>query len=73
MQHDVFLSHASEDAATAGIEAGDSDSAIDALLENMKVALEKIALPPLPEYGPNGKKMTDEMLTIARERVKAFA
>ena len=60
-------------AATAGIKAGDADGAIDALLENMKAALEKIGLPALPEYGPNGKQMADEMLAIARARLKAFA
>ena len=60
-------------AATAGINASDADSAIDEMLEQMNGAIDKIVLPLLPDYGPNGKQMAEETFKIARSRLSSFA
>jgi hypothetical protein len=57
----------------AGIKAADADNVIDELVAQMKDAVGKIALPPLPDYGPKGKETAVEMLKIIRARLNDFA
>lgn len=60
-------------ASTAGIGAAEADAAIDALLEQMRAAIEHITLPALADYGPRGQDMADQMLGIVRTRTISFA
>jgi serine/threonine-protein kinase HipA len=59
-------------AATAGIKTSEAAGVIDELLEQMKGAIDKIALPLLPDYGPNGEQVIEETLEIARSRLSSF-
>jgi serine/threonine-protein kinase HipA len=59
-------------ASTAGLTAAVTDATIDDLLHMMAQALNRIALPTLGDYGPNGRQMADQMLAIVRTRVSAF-
>ena len=58
-------------AATIGLRAADTE--INDVIEQMKQALERIRLPPLPDYGPEGEVMTETMLKISRDRLESFA
>ncbi|MBA3564177.1 MAG: HipA domain-containing protein [Gammaproteobacteria bacterium] len=60
-------------AGTAGLRLADADAAIDDLLERMARAIERIELPKLADYGPEGEKMAERMLEICRTRVGSFA
>jgi serine/threonine-protein kinase HipA len=60
-------------ASTAGMRAGDVDVAIDDMVDRMKTALNEIALPTLPHYGPDGEALAARMLEICRKRVESFA
>jgi serine/threonine-protein kinase HipA len=60
-------------AATVGTKAFEAASVSEELLEQMKGAVDKIALPLLPDYGPNGKQLAEETLEIARSRLSLFA
>jgi hypothetical protein len=39
------------------------------MIEDLSKAVETIALPVLPEYGPTGRKLAEDMLEIARAAV----
>ena len=60
-------------AGTAGLRAVDADAAIDDMIARMKQAAGVIALPKLPDYGPEGEAMAARMLGICRTRIEAFA
>lgn len=60
-------------ASTAGINAADADAAMDGLLDRLRVAVDRIKLPLLADYGPNGRDMTEQMLAIVRARTTSFA
>jgi serine/threonine-protein kinase HipA len=59
-------------AKTAHLKAGNADAVVDRMIEDLGKAANGVALPVLPEYGPNGKKMAEEMLEIVRSRVASF-
>jgi len=59
-------------ARTARVRAGDADAVVDRMIEDLGKAVNEVALPTLPEYGPNGKKMAEEMLKIVRSRISTF-
>lgn len=60
-------------ATTAGVKAADADRAIDDLIEDMKAAVDRVKLPVLANYGPDGKAVADQVLGIVRERLAGFA
>jgi serine/threonine-protein kinase HipA len=60
-------------ASTAGIGAAETDAAIEGLLASIRAAVERIALPQLESYGPNGKLLAEQMLDIVRSRTSSFA
>lgn len=60
-------------ASTAGLRAVDADAAIDDMIARIKQAAGVIALPKLPDYGPEGEAMAARMLDICRMRIEAFA
>ncbi len=58
--------------AIAGLRASDTNAAIDDVLERMRAAVDVIALPTLPGYGPSGEAAVTRTLEICRERIAAF-
>ena len=60
-------------ASTAGLRAADTERAIDDMIARMKPAADEVALPKLPDYGPQGEAMAAKMLDICRMRIKTFA
>lgn len=60
-------------ASTAGLRAADADAAIDDMIARIKQAAGVIALPKLPDYGPEGEATAARMLDICRMRIEAFA
>lgn len=60
-------------ASTMGLRVGDADLAIDDMIACMKQAADEVALPKLPDYGPEGEPMVAKMLDICRMRIKLFA
>ncbi|MGA2129100.1 MAG: HipA domain-containing protein [Xanthobacteraceae bacterium] len=60
-------------AGTAGLRAADIDAGIDGLLGRMGEVIDRIALPVLASYGPNGQRMAEQMLDIVRSRLSSFA
>ena len=60
-------------AATAGTRAADVDAAIDEMVARMKQAADRIALPDLPDYGPETDALAARMLEMTRTRTEAFA
>ena len=59
-------------ASTAGLKAADADATIDGVIEQMKHAIGRIALPKLPAYGAEAKAMAAKMLEITRMRIDSF-
>jgi serine/threonine-protein kinase HipA len=59
-------------ARTAGLKAADADTAIDTLIGRLQRAVDRVALPALPNYGPNGKDLAEKMLEIVRTRLSSF-
>ncbi len=60
-------------ASTAGLLRGDADAAIDDVVHRLKAAADRLTLPELPSYGPDGKEMTEKMLALCRARADSFA
>jgi hypothetical protein len=54
------------------LKARDADAVVDRTIEDLRKAVDGVALPVLPEYGPNGRKMAEAMLEIVRARVSPF-
>jgi len=59
-------------ATTAGMKAAAANDTIDALIDKMKPAADRLSLPRLATYGPNGEKMAEQMLEIVHKRLKSF-
>jgi serine/threonine-protein kinase HipA len=59
-------------ARTARLKAADADVVVDRMIEDLGKAVNDLALPVLPDYGPDGKKMAEDMLEIVRARVSSF-
>ncbi len=59
-------------ASTAGVRAADADAAIDDMIQRMKQAAGRIALPDLPDQGPEAAAMTARMIEIVRTRLDAL-
>ena len=59
--------------AMAGLRASDTNAAIDDVLKRMRAAVDVIALPTLPGYGPTGEAAVTRTLEICRERMTSFA
>ena len=60
-------------ATTAGVKAVDGDTAINDMIQRMKEAAGRIALPALPEPDPDAAAMAAKMLEITRARLESFA
>jgi serine/threonine-protein kinase HipA len=59
-------------AGLAGLRAGDANETIDALVQAMRVALDRIVVPPQGLYGPNAAPIVARALELSRARVKSF-
>jgi serine/threonine-protein kinase HipA len=59
-------------AGTARLNAADADAAIEEMHGLVQQTIDRISLPVLAEYGPNGKQMADQTLDIIRTRVTSF-
>jgi serine/threonine-protein kinase HipA len=60
-------------AGTAGLKTAIADAAIDEMIAHMAEAVERITLPNLPTYGPEGKAMAQRMLEISKALIGSFA
>src|SRR5947208_10222415 len=60
-------------AGIAGIRAAAADAAIDELLGQVAQALDRVVLPVLADYGPDGEAMERQMFDIVRTRLSSFA
>jgi serine/threonine-protein kinase HipA len=60
-------------ASTAGISATEADATMDGLLEHVRAAVDRIALPALADCGPNGQAIAEKMFAIVRARATSFA
>ncbi|MBI1958478.1 MAG: type II toxin-antitoxin system HipA family toxin [Candidatus Rokubacteria bacterium] len=59
-------------ATTAGATAADGDAAITEMIQRMGEAAGAIALPELPEPGPDAAAMAAKMIEITRARIESF-
>ena len=60
-------------ASTAGLRAADADAASDEMIQRMKQAADRIALPNLPDHGPEAQAIAAKMLEMARTQIDSFA
>jgi serine/threonine-protein kinase HipA len=60
-------------AATAGIRAGDADTAIDDMLRRMGAAVDGIALPKTINHGKASEELFNDVLDTCRKRMETFA
>ena len=60
-------------ASTAGLKAADADAAIDQMLAQLAVAVDRIALPEALEHREVGEKMARQLSSICRSRIESFA
>lgn len=60
-------------ARTARLKATDADAIIDNTLAQVGRAIERISLPVLSAYGPNGRQLVEQMFEIIHSRVTSFA
>jgi serine/threonine-protein kinase HipA len=56
-------------ATTAGLKATDADAAIGDMIQKMKQAAGRIALPDLPAHGPEAAAMAARMIAVVRTRI----
>ncbi|MEA2950637.1 MAG: serine/threonine-protein kinase HipA, partial [Alphaproteobacteria bacterium] len=59
-------------ATTARLKVADADAVIDSVLAQVGQAVDRISLPVLAEYGPQGKQLATQMLELVRSRVTNF-
>ena len=59
-------------ASTAGLKAADADAAIDDMLQQLRGAIDRIALPKAIELIDDALKMVAEVLTICRTRMETL-
>jgi len=60
-------------ASTAGLNAAAADTEIDSLVASLSASLDRITLPALADYGPNGQSLSEKMLDIVQSRTTSFA
>jgi serine/threonine-protein kinase HipA len=60
-------------ATTAGLRAGDAETALDDLLHRLRGAIDDIAVPKHFELASETQKMVDEVLELCRRRVEGMA
>jgi serine/threonine-protein kinase HipA len=60
-------------ATTAGLRAGNAETAIEDIVQRLRKAVDGIAVPKTIEVSDATRKMTEEVLDICRRRVKAMA
>jgi serine/threonine-protein kinase HipA len=56
-------------ATRAGLKAGVADEIIDGLIADMTNALDKVKLPLLRSYGPDGKALANQVIELVRKRL----
>lgn len=59
-------------AANAGLAAAEADAAIDSMLHDMKLAVERVALPEKISRTVDPNNVIAGMLEICRDRIGAF-
>jgi serine/threonine-protein kinase HipA len=59
-------------AATAGVRATSAETAIDGILQRLRLAINTIALPTTITLNNETQKLTAEMLDLCRERIEAM-
>jgi serine/threonine-protein kinase HipA len=60
-------------ATRAGLKAGTADEIIDGLTAGMTSAVDKVKLPVLRNYGPDGKALADQVIELVRKRLADIA
>jgi serine/threonine-protein kinase HipA len=59
-------------AGIAGVKAADADAAIDDMIQKIKQAADRIALPSLPDHGPEAEAMAAKIFEIGRTQMAAL-
>jgi len=59
-------------ARTARLKAADADTAIETVLNHVRRTIDRISLPALSQFGPNGQQIAGQMLESIRARVISF-
>jgi serine/threonine-protein kinase HipA len=59
-------------ATRAGLKAATADEIIDGLMAAMRNTVDKVSLPVLAHYGPDGQGVADQVLDIVRNRLAGF-
>jgi serine/threonine-protein kinase HipA len=59
-------------ARTARLKAADADTVIETMLNRVRQILDRISLPALAQYGPEGHQIAGQMLETIRARVANF-
>jgi serine/threonine-protein kinase HipA len=59
-------------ATRAGLKAATADEIIEGLIAAMKNAVDKVSLPVLAQYGPDGQAVANQVLDIVRSRLAGF-
>lgn len=57
-------------AATAGLRAGDAETAIDDLMHRLREAVDRIVLPKAMEFTEDARKIVKEVLNLCRQRIE---
>jgi serine/threonine-protein kinase HipA len=60
-------------ATTAGLRAGDTEAALDGVLQQLRRAIDTIAMPKVFEFTDETRMMTGEMLDLCRRRIEGMA
>jgi serine/threonine-protein kinase HipA len=60
-------------ATTAGLRAGDAETALEDIVQRLSKAVDRIALPKAIELSDATRKMTEEVLDICRRRIEGMA
>jgi serine/threonine-protein kinase HipA len=59
-------------ATTAGLRAGDADTAMDDMLKRIGDAIDRIGLPKTIDHSKDVEKLVNDVLDICRRRIKTF-
>ncbi|MCK6592797.1 MAG: HipA domain-containing protein, partial [Polyangiaceae bacterium] len=59
-------------ASTVGLKVSDADAAIDAMLKQLALALDRVVLPKGLHYEQTSEKAASQVLDLCRRRVEAF-
>jgi len=60
-------------ATTAGLRAGDAETAIEDIVQRLRMAVDGIAVPKTIEVSDATRKMTEEVVDICRRRIQGMA